>query len=105
MVRGIDVIEDAVLELDKFKKSKYKNTFADKEAIVRALENENVRFLREMSNYYFSLSGMYSRFVQYLAGILTYDWMIYPYMLKDKYDSKKVKKDMLNCFSFGKNMI
>ena len=105
MVRGIDIIEDAVLELDKFKKSKYKNTFADKDAIVRALENEDVRFLREMSNYYFSLSGMYSRFVQYLAGILTYDWLIYPYMLKDKYDSKKVKKDLSAAIEYVDNIL
>ena len=81
MVRGIDVIDDAVIELDKFKKSKYRTTFADKDVIVTALENQNAKFLREMSNYYNGVSGIYARFTKYLAGILTYSWYSYPYML------------------------
>ena len=47
-----------------------------------------------MSNYFYGISGIYARFVKYLAGILTYDWYAYPYMLKDGYSVKNVKKDM-----------
>ena len=102
--KGIDVIDDAVIELDKFKKSKYRNTYNDKEAIVTALENRNVKFLREMSNYYYDVSGIYARFIKYLTGILTYSWYAYPYMLKDNYNSKTVKKEMNSVLTYMDNL-
>lgn len=92
-IRGMDVVQDAVLELDKFKKSKYKGTYIDSENITRALEDQDVKFLRDLSNYFYGISGIYSRFVKYLSGILTYDWYAFPYMLKDNYNIKSVKKD------------
>lgn len=104
LVRGMDVIDDAVIELDKFKKSKYRTTYADKDAIVDALETQNVKFLREMSNYYATVSGIYGRFTKYLAGILTYSWYAYPYMLKDSYNVKTVKKDLNGVLRYLDNL-
>lgn len=93
-IRGMEVAQDAVLELDKFKKSKYRNSYINEERITRALEEQDRDFLRELSNYFYGISGIYARFVKYLAGILTYDWYAYPYMLKDGYSVKNVRKDI-----------
>ena len=104
LVRGISVADNAVLELDKFKRSKYRTTYVDKDSITRALEEGDTVFLRNLSNYFYSISGIYSRFIEYLAGILTYSWYAYPYMLKDKYSSKNVIKDMNNILSYLDNL-
>lgn len=94
MTKGIEVISGAVIELDRFKRSNYRQTFIDSEAITAALENQDIKFLRGLSEYYDGVSGIYSRFCKYLAGLLTFDWYGYPYMLNDKYNSKTVKKEM-----------
>lgn len=90
--RGMDVVSDAVLELDKFKKSKYKGVYIDEDRITRALEEQDVKFLRGLSNYFYGISGIYARFCKYLAGLLTYDWYAFPYMLKEGYNLKMLRK-------------
>ena len=40
-IRGMEVAQDAVLELDKFKKSKYRNSYINEERITRALEEQD----------------------------------------------------------------
>jgi len=104
MTRGMDVIDDAVIELEKFRKSKYRTSFADKDAIINALETNNTKFLREMSNYYVSISGIYSRFVKYLAGILTYSWYAYPYMPQENYNEKKVERELNGVIQYLDNL-
>lgn len=103
LVRGMNIIDGAVLELDKFKKTKYQK-FVDIDSIVRALENQDTKFLRNLSIYYNGISGIYSRFCKYMAGVLTYDWYTYPYLLRDGYNIKTVKKDMDNLLRYLDNL-
>ena len=39
--------------------------------------------LREISNYFFEVSGMYERLVKYFAGLYRYDWYITPYVIEE----------------------
>ena len=64
-VRGLDVVKDAVLSLDKFKKSNYGDSFGDKTKIFNALENQDKEFLRSLSLYYYGISGIYAGFIEY----------------------------------------
>lgn len=93
-IRGLDVVKDAVLSLDKFKKSNYGDSFGDKTKIFNALENQDKEFLRSLSLYYYGTSGIYAGFIKYLAGILTYDWLVYPNTVGKNYNKSTVKKDM-----------
>lgn len=51
-----------------------------KEAIQRALDNQNIPQLREYSEYFFLTSGAYRRLVDYYATILTNDYVIIPHV-------------------------
>lgn len=46
--------------------------------VERAIEDNDVRFLREISNVYFDRSGIYSRLCRYMAYLYRYDWYLTP---------------------------
>lgn len=50
----------------------------DKESIARAIDQKDVASLRGYSQYFFHASGEYRRLVEYLAKLLTFDYVIAP---------------------------
>lgn len=63
---------------------------ARREDVMRALENQDAAKLREYSNLYFTMSGIYSRLCRYLAYLYRYDWFVTPIMLDHKISENKV---------------
>ncbi len=61
-----------------------------KHDVERALERQDVKELRAISNYYFIKSGIYSRLCRYMAYLYRYDWMITPIRYDDKIKDEKV---------------
>ena len=59
-------------------------------SILRALARKDYAMLREISNYFFEVSGLYERLCKYFAGLYRYDWYITPYVLKDKTKDEEV---------------
>mgnify|MGYP003523684836 CR=1 FL=1 len=83
--KSAEIPKDAVLDLGKFKKA---NSRFEEARILQAIANKDIVFLREASDYFYNTSGIYKRLVNYLAGILTYDWMITPYINSEKNNTK-----------------
>lgn len=104
IITGVNVSNEAVLELDRFKKSSYKSTFVDEETITKALEEQNVKFLRGLSEYYDGISGMYSRICKYLSGVPGYDWYAFPYLLNDNYNKKSIGKEINKVITYLDNL-
>ena len=63
---------------------------AKREDIVKALENQEVTRLREYSNFYFTVSGIYSRLCRYVSYLYRYDWFVTPIVLDKKIPETKV---------------
>lgn len=103
--KGWQTIGDAVLELDKFKRSQFKGSFGNKDQIFRALETKDTVFLRDLSLYYIGVSGIYQRIVEYLSTILTYDWFAYPYMMSSKTKKTDVENGMKSVLTFLDNSL
>lgn len=101
--KGWESLSDPILELDKFKRSSFRNTFGNETRIMTALEQKDTAFLRELSIYYMGISGIYQRLVEYIASILTYDWFIYPYMLETGYKKADVDKNLREALLFLDN--
>ena len=97
-------LEDSVLELDKFKSSKFGTSYGNKENIMRALETQDTVFLRNLSVYYMGISGIYQRLVEYISGILTYDWFALPIIKDEKVKGEKVKEGMDGVLTLLDNM-
>ncbi len=85
---GAKTLDDAVISLSELKKINPR--LADKEGVLRAIYNNNLEDMREISNFFFKTSGIYSRLCKYLANLYRYDWMITPYVNSESVKSEKI---------------
>ena len=84
-------LEDATLNLNTIKHSNY--CYCSKADVLRALADKDYSVLREISNLFYEMSGIYERACKYLAFLYRYDWYVVPYV--DDNDSVNEEK-MLN---------
>ena len=94
--------DNAVLDLGMLSSSS--NNYNDIEDIVRAIEDRDYVYLREISNYYFDASGIYGRLCRYMAYLLTFDWMVTPYVVSDSIKNEKVLSEFNKVLVYLDNM-
>ena len=87
---GIKNLEDAVIDLGELKKINPKLT--NKEGILQAIHNGDFAAQREVSNFFYKTSGIYSRLCRYMAYLYRYDWMVTPYINSNFSKNDKVIK-------------
>lgn len=75
---GLKTLDDAVYTLGDLKK--VDKRLADKEEILRAIHNCDYERMREISDFFYKTSGIYSRLCRYMAYLYRYDWMVTPYI-------------------------
>ena len=68
---GAKSLEDAILDLGSYQQ--VDRRLAKKEAILKSLYNNDYEEMREISNFYFETSGIYSRLCKYMAYMYRYD--------------------------------
>ncbi len=85
---GARYLSDAVLKLGDLKKVSPR--LADKKEVLEAIHRGDIQKMREISNYFYKISGIYQRLCRYMAYMYRYDWIITPY-----YPSDSVKADKL----------
>ena len=83
---GAKTLEDAILDLGSYQQ--IDRRLAKKEAILKSLYNNDYEEMREISNFYFETSGIYSRLCKYMAYMYRYDWMVTPYINKENATDK-----------------
>jgi uncharacterized protein YktA (UPF0223 family) len=57
------------------------------------LSENNVEELRAISNFYYSINGIYERVCNYLAFLYRYDWYAVPEIYDDTVKEEKILKD------------
>ena len=85
---GIKTLEDAVVNLGDLKKTNPR--LADKKEVLRAIHDGDLETMREISNFFFKTSGIYSRLCKYMANLYRYDWMVTPYVNSESVKSEKI---------------
>ena len=75
----------------------------NKAIIYRALIDDDVVRLREISNYFYRTSGIYFRLCNYFAQMYRYDWYIVDEVYDDKADTEKVYKEFKKVLNFLDN--
>ena len=104
---GLKKLEDAVVNMTDNKKSNPR--LSDKREVLRALENNDLETLQDISNYFFKTSGIYSRLCRYMAFLYRYDWMLTPYINNNSVKQEKVLTEfnkilkMVDSFGVKKN--
>lgn len=87
---GLKTLQDAVVDLNNYKKLNPR--LGDKEEVLRAINNSDYDTMRDISNFFYKTSGIYSRLCRYMAYLYRYDWMVTPYVNSpsDKVKSEKI---------------
>lgn len=78
---GIKNLDDAIVTLGDYKK--VNSRLSDKQTILQAINNYDLDTMRDASNFFYRISGIYSRLCRYMAYLYRYDWMITPYIEGD----------------------
>ena len=84
---GAKSLDDAVLNINAF--GKINKDLGDRERINRALAEQDYASLRQISNFYYGVSGIYQRLCKYIAFLFRYDWYVIPYFTDESDASKK----------------
>lgn len=83
---GAKTLDDAILKLGDL--NKVNPQLADKAAILNAINSGDLKTMRATSDFFYKISGIYKRIVQYMAFNYRYDWYV-SVNVKDK----KIKEE------------
>ena len=92
---GAKTLDDAVLNLGVYKKINPR--LCDKTTIIRAIDNYDLKTMREISDFFYKTSGIYARIVRYMAFMYRYDWYVTPYIDDESAKKEKVLKGFRDC--------
>ena len=98
---GVKTLDDAILTLGDLKR--IDSRLANKTEVLRAIHNCDIQTLREVSNFFYKTSGIYSRLCKYMANLYRYDWMITPYVISDSVKADKIEEGFYKALMYLDN--
>ena len=101
MKLGVKTLEDATLNLSAFKA--VNKNLANKNYILKALAEQDVTALRNISDYFYRTSGIYQRVCNYFANMYRYDWYVVPEVYDESVKSEKIVKDFVRILNYLDN--
>lgn len=99
---GTKAYDDVVLDFMAYDKLR-KKYFYDKESVIRALAENDVPVLREISRYFYRTNGIYQKIVNYYAFMYKFDWYMTPETYTDNLNEDKIIKDFVKTIDFFDN--
>jgi hypothetical protein len=98
---GTKQLNDAVLNLGSIQKDI--RGIVNKGLVYKAIiENDIVR-LREISNYFYRTNGIYARVCNYFATMYRYDWYVVPEVYDETGSADKIMKDFSKVLNYLDN--
>ena len=94
---GAKTLDDAVLKLGTYKKINPR--LGDKKTVLQAIHHCDYETMREISDFFFKTSGIYSRLCRYMAYLYRYDWLITPYVNDEKIKTEKLLDGFYKCLN------
>ena len=98
---GAKTLDDAVLDISATTKAM--KSIVKREDIINALAQGNISQLRQYSNIFYKISGIYERLCKYLAYLYKYDYYTIPYVIDDKIKQEKILSECNKVFTFLDN--
>lgn len=100
---GLKKLEDAVLELGSINHALPTHTYTKKKTVYTALAENDLIEMRNISNFYYNISGIYHKVCNYLAYLYRYDWYVAVESYDNKLNETKVTKDLTRVLNFLDN--
>ena len=98
---GTKTLDDAVLNLGYIQRET--RGIISKGVIYRALMDNDVQKLREISNFFYKTSGVYSRVCNYFATMYRYDWYVTAEIYDKSVSHDKIDKEFIKLLNFLDN--
>lgn len=98
---GVKTLEDAVLNLGSLRT--INRRLCDKRVVLKALAENDLPLLREVSNFFYRTSGIYQSACNYVATMYRYDWYIVPEVYKDSVKEEEVVKEFARILNYLDN--
>lgn len=98
---GVHTLDDAVLNLGAIQKES--RGLISKGAIYKALMDNDVIKLRELSNYFYKVSGIYQKVCNYFASMYRYDWYVVPEVYDTEVKEDKILKEFSKVLNYLDN--
>lgn len=102
---GVKALEDAIINLGAYNRTARRN-YADKGLIIKAMADRDYETLREVSNHFYRINGIYRRICDYTATMYRYDWYVSPEIIgmdEKDLDESKVVKEFVKLLNFLDN--
>ena len=100
---GVKQLEDAVLNISSLDEAIKGHQYGKKAYIMKCLAENNLPELRNISNFYYNLNGIYNRTCDYFAYLYRYDWYTMAEIYDDNANEEKVLKDFSRILHFLDN--
>ena len=98
---GLQTLDDAILDLGTAKK--VNRDLSNKNVVLKALGDSDINKLREISNYWYEISGIYERLCKYLAFLYRYDWYVVPYVNDSTLKENKILTEFTSVLNYLDN--
>ena len=99
---GVKSLDDAILNLGDLVKNGNRN-LANKGYIMKALADNDIEALRQVSNYFYKTNGIYQTACHYFAFLYRYDWYVVPEVFDENAKEEKVLKDFSKILEYLDN--
>lgn len=102
---GSKILEDAVLDLAslKLKNPASKSPFLMKGTTIKAIMDNDIPKLRDISKFYYKYSGIYERAANFFATLYRYDWYTVPEVYDEEPKKEKILKDFAKALDYLDN--
>ena len=90
---GTKTLTDATLDLGAIQKTFPRHQYTSKAYVWRMMADRNLEELRAISNFYYSISGIYERVCNYFATLYRFDWYVTPTVYDDSIKDEKMLKE------------
>lgn len=101
---GVKSLEDATFKLGSYQNDLQDRKYTKKSYVLKMLAENNLSELRNISNFYYNVNGIYQKACNYLAFLYRYDWYMMPELWeKEKYKREDLIKDYKNALRFFDN--
>ena len=100
---GVKNLDDAVLNLGSLKQAMPNHMYTKKGYVFKCLADNDLSELRNISNFYYNLNGIYQRVCNYFAFLYRYDWYVVPEIYDDNVKEEKILKDFTRILNFLDN--
>lgn len=98
---GLKTLNDASINLGSLKSAN--SVLADINTVNRAIQDMDLESMREISDFFYKVSGIYSRLCRYMAYLYKLDWMVTPYIYSNNMKNEKVEEGFYQVLSYLDN--